>query len=197
MTDLLQIHRRVMEQSVAIVNHVTIDDLARPTPCEGWTLRDLLAHMMGQNYGFAAAARARQDRSAFAPRPVGSDPAGEYQASATRVVDAFSTPGLLDGHMYLPEVRDGMVLPAVTAVEFHVVDYVVHAWDVARTIGVSIEYDDDILQVARRIAEEVPDTAKSPEPHTPFGPALRTTSGAALDQIVAMLGRSPEWRPTL
>jgi uncharacterized protein (TIGR03086 family) len=182
-----------MATSVAIVSRVTVAHLERTTPCDGWTLRQLLAHMMGQNYGFAAAASSTQDRGAFAPRPVGPDPGREYEASANRVVNAFSVPGLLGGIIYLPEVRGGMSLRAGTAVEFHLIDYVVHAWDVAKSLDVPIDYNDDILQVARRIAEAVPDEAKSLEPHTPFRPAIPTTSRATLDQIVAMLGRPPNW----
>jgi hypothetical protein len=31
-------------------------DLARPTPCTGWTLGDLIGHMTAQHYGWTAAA---------------------------------------------------------------------------------------------------------------------------------------------
>src|SRR5664280_353214 len=49
MTDLIQCHRSVLESSVAIVGQATALDLERPTPCIAWTLRQLLAHMIGQN----------------------------------------------------------------------------------------------------------------------------------------------------
>ena len=50
-------HRTAVTASVDVVNAVTLDDLDRPTPCAGWNLADLLAHMTVQHYGFAAAAR--------------------------------------------------------------------------------------------------------------------------------------------
>jgi len=39
--------------------------------------------------------------------------------------------------MYLPEVRAGITVPAPIAIGFHLVDYVAHGWDVARTLGAS------------------------------------------------------------
>ncbi|HEY0639365.1 MAG TPA: maleylpyruvate isomerase N-terminal domain-containing protein, partial [Pseudonocardiaceae bacterium] len=66
-------HGRVMATSVAVVAGVSADDLGRPTPCAGWDLRRLLAHMTGQNHGFAAAAGgAGPDPALFADRHPGA-----------------------------------------------------------------------------------------------------------------------------
>ena len=54
---LSPLHRLSVLKSIDIVNSVTPADFGRPTPCEGWTLFDLLAHMTVQHRGFAAAAR--------------------------------------------------------------------------------------------------------------------------------------------
>jgi len=186
----------VLMTSVAIVDRVTVGQLELATPCTGWTLRRLLAHMIGQNYGFAAAAEGvSQNREVFADRTVGDTPAAEYGASATRVLAAFAAPGLLDGSMYLPEVRGGATLPATTAIGFHLIDYVAHGWDVAKSIGASVGYDREVLLAALRIAEAVPDEAKTTDASTPFGPSVATSSESTLDRIVAILGRAPDWTP--
>jgi hypothetical protein len=62
---------------------------------------------------------------------------GEYATSARRVLEAFGVPALIEGSMYLPEVRAGITVPAPIAIGFHLVDYVAHGWDVARTLGAS------------------------------------------------------------
>ena len=196
MADLVQCHRRVLESSVAIVGHVSILDLERPTPCIGWTLRQLLAHMVGQNYGFAAAADGtRHDRAVFADRPVGDQPAAEYATSALRVIEAFGVPALIEGSMYLPEVRTGVTVPAPIAIGFHLVDYVAHGWDVARTVGIAAEFDEDALQLALTAAQAVPAEAKTLDDQTPFRPSVPTISTSLLDRILAALGRSPDWAP--
>jgi uncharacterized protein (TIGR03083 family) len=81
MTDEQRIlHRRALLGLDAVVGQVEDADLGRPTPCGGWDLAALLAHLVGQDRGLAAAARdgERRERpgSAFArslPDP-GTDP---------------------------------------------------------------------------------------------------------------------------
>ena len=98
--------------------------------------------MTGQNYGFAAAAEGEtSDRACWDDRPVDEDPHGVFAQSAARVSGAFDADGVLDRRFWLPEVRDGMTFPAPQAIGFHFVDYVAHGWDVARSIGVSAEFD--------------------------------------------------------
>lgn len=185
-----------MQKSTEVVGPVTVDDLDRPTPCAGWDLRALLAHMIGQNYGFAAAAEGDgADLATFADRAVGSDPAADYRASADRVVQAFATPDLLVSYLPVAAVRGGMTLPGTTIVGMHLVDYVVHSWDVARTLGQDVAFDSEVLDLARLVADEVPDEARSDDPATPFGPTVQTSSTDALDLILASLGRNPDWTP--
>jgi uncharacterized protein (TIGR03086 family) len=186
-----------MRVSIAVVSQVGVDDLERSTPCAGWSLGRLMAHLIGQNNGFAAAAEGRgQEPDVFADRPAGPAPAMEYAESAERVMTAFSPPALLDGTMYLPEVRGGMTLPAHLAIGFHLVDYVVHSWDVARSLGHEVEFGDEALAAALRVAQAVPDEARGLDGTTAFGPSVPVAGHSVLDQIVATLGRSPSWSAT-
>jgi uncharacterized protein (TIGR03086 family) len=194
MTKLVKAHRRVLKTTVDLVDQVQLTDLDRPTPCAGWDLRQLLAHMIGQNYGFAAAAEGEgADLAAFADRPVGEDPAADYSASADRVIAAFRQPRLAGEYVAVAALRGGVTLPGQVMMGAHLVDYVVHGWDVAKTLDVPVAYDDKALKIALEVAEAVPDRARSDDPGTPFGPTVATSSSALLDQIVANLGRSPDW----
>lgn len=196
MTDLVDAHRRTLLTSVEVVGLAGVADLTRETPCAGWDLRALLAHMIGQNYGFAEAALGNgADLAVFDDRTVGDDPAGEYAASAQRAVDAFGTPGVLATDLFVAVIRGGVTVPGSSMIGFHLVDYVVHAWDVAKTIGVPVRFDDDVLQVALGVAEAVPERARSDDEGTPFAPTVEIASGDLLDRVVANLGRSPDWSP--
>jgi uncharacterized protein (TIGR03086 family) len=196
MTDLVDAHRRALQTSAAIVGSVQAADLDRPTPCGDWDLRQLLAHMIGQNYGFAEAADGNGgDLGVFADHAVGADPAGEYAASAARAIEAFAAPGVLERDLEVAVVRGGVTLPGSAVIGFHLVDYVVHGWDVAKTLGIPAAYDDDVLRVALGVAEAVPERARSEDEATPFRPSLATESPNLLDRIVANLGRSPDWTP--
>lgn len=196
MAGLVHLHRSVLESSIEIVSHVTAGDLTRPTPCSGWTLGPLLGHMVGQNYGYAMAADGGiHDRAVFADRPVSDRPAADYEASARRVIEAFGTPSVMGRMMYLPEVRGGMTLSASMAIGFNLVDAVAHGWDVARSLGIAAEFEQDALRVARKVAEAVPADAQTLEDRSPFRPSVPTASTSLLDQVVATLGRSPDWTP--
>src|SRR5947207_12633211 len=89
--------RRVLESIDHILGGVTADQLDRPTPCTGWTLGDLLRHMVGHHRGFAASADAARTGSGTPPDPevwdgatLDADPAATYRAAAAQVTAAFA-----------------------------------------------------------------------------------------------------------
>ncbi|MFI8975937.1 hypothetical protein ACIGO9_23830 [Nocardia asteroides] len=114
--------------------------------------------------------------------------------SAEEVVTAFAGLGSFDRALALPEIRPGR-MPAGLAVGFHLIDSVVHAWDVARTVGHTIDLDPDLAPTALRIAEAVPTGAFRERPGAAFAPAVDGPADATLDRILRLLGRSPQWRP--
>ncbi|MFF2073807.1 TIGR03086 family metal-binding protein [Kitasatospora sp. NPDC058162] len=186
--------RRALQVTEEIIDRVTVEDLGRPTPCSEWTLHKLLAHMIGQNHGFAAAAEGvRTERADWADREFGDDWAGAFRASSARVSEAFAGDGVLAGEFWLPEVRGGQMFPARTAIGFHFVDYVVHGWDVAAAIGVPAEFEAELLDAVLPFVEEVPDGSNRRRPDASFRPGLSTGSADRLDRILAMLGRPPRW----
>jgi len=192
--DIRELDRRAVLASVDAVAAVTGADLERPTPCAGWTVRDLLGHMIGQHDGFAAAAAGRGgDLAAWAPRPLGDDPAAEYAVAAERVIGAFAAPGTLDRRFAIPEISPSLTFPAAQAISFHFVDYVVHGWDMARALGVGYRLDADLAAAAVPVAEAVPDSGRL-RPGAAFAPRLAVQPDMpALDRVLALLGRSPSW----
>jgi len=186
-------HTRAVRTSVDLVASVTERDLARPTPCRSWTLYGLLAHMTAQHLGFAAAARGDDDPSLWLPRPLDDDPAAAYGAAAEDVLTAFAVPDLLARRVLLPELSPTRTFSGAQALCFHFIDYVVHSWDVAVTLGRSVSFEEDLLATATVVAEWVPDNASRSAPGASFGPALPVADGSPLDRIVAHLGRSPAW----
>jgi uncharacterized protein (TIGR03086 family) len=167
-------------------------DLARPTPCAGWSLADLLAHMTVQHLGFAAAARGEAwPLERWAPRPPGGDPVAEYAAAAEEVVAAFAAVEALDTPLPLPELAPRPI-PAWRGISAHTIDYVVHGWDVARTLGVPLGLPDDVLAAALPIAESVPDGPNRDRDGAAFAHARPIPPDAStLDRILLLLGRDP------
>ena len=195
MTDIRELDRRAVLAGAEVVAKASAGDLGRPTPCEGWTLGDLLAHMTVQHHGFAAAARGHgADPEVWRFRPLGDRALPAYAEAAEHVIAAFAEDGVLEREFVLPEFRAGPVFPAARAIGFHFIDYLVHGWDVACALGLPHRPDPDLLEAALPIAAAVPDGPERREPGAAFGPRLDIAGGPApLDRILALLGRSPLW----
>ena len=199
--DLRPYHRVAVAASVDVVARVAVGDLDRPTPCAGWTLGDLLTHMTVQHNGFAAAARGEgADLAVWDPAgvaaAVAADPVSAYAAAASDLLDAFSADGVLDAPFAMPEFGPDAVVPGAMAIGFHFVDYVVHGWDVARSVEAPFELPADVVAAALPVALGVPDTEIRDAPNSPFARALQLRDGTNdLDAVLRHLGRSPDWRP--
>jgi uncharacterized protein (TIGR03086 family) len=191
--DVVSLDEEAVRVSVALLAHARTADLARPTPCADWTLHGLITHMAAQHYGFAAAAAGDGDLARWRPRRLGGDPVADYRTSAEAVLAAFSAPGILDREFLLPEIAAGHAFPARQAIGFHLVDYVAHSWDVARTLGLDVRFAPGLLDAALRIARAVPDGESRLAPGAAFGPAVSWPGGSPLDRVVALLGRDPGW----
>lgn len=191
--DIRELDRRVVRTSVDLVAKATAEDLGRPTPCAGWTLADLLGHMTAQHHGFAAAAGGDgADLAAWRVPPLGGDAVSAYVRSAERVMTAFAEDGVLDREFALPEFGLGLTFPAPQAIGFHFIDYLVHGWDVARSLGVGFTAAPELVEAAWPIALAIPDDERRRRPGAAFQPMLTIPDDAdRFDRILAMLGRSP------
>jgi uncharacterized protein (TIGR03086 family) len=93
------------------------------------------------------------------------------------------------------------MFPGPQAVSFHFIDYVVHSWDVAKTLGLPVRFEPALLDAALAVARAVPGGEDRLAPGAAFAPEAAWDGGGAgdgestLDQVVALLGRSPGWRP--
>jgi uncharacterized protein (TIGR03086 family) len=192
--DFVSLDAQAVRASVDLVAQMTAQDLARPTPCADWTLHGLLRHMIAQHYGFAAAADGDGDLARWRIQPLGEDPVAAYRAAAEHVLGAFAGDGVLDRGFPLPEIANGVMFPARQAISFHFVDYVAHCWDVARTLDAPLDLDPSLLDVALSVAEAVPGGDARLAPGAAFAPSVAWSGGSRLDQIVAILGRSPGWK---
>jgi uncharacterized protein (TIGR03086 family) len=190
MADIQELDRRAVETSRSLVRAVEVDQLGLPTPCSEWDLGALLAHMTVQHHGFARAVAGERTELADWQPVAAADVVAAYDAAADRVIEAFRAPA---DKAYLPEIRGGVTVPARMAMGFHFVDYVVHSWDVAVTVGLPVEFDDEVLAMALAVAAQVPDDAASRGPGQAFGPSLPAEDGEPFERVLRMVGRSPGW----
>src|SRR3954454_7499696 len=93
--DLRELDRRSLLVLDKIVAAATPADLARPTPCAGWTLADLLRHQVSENHAFATAAR-EGSAPGWDAGALGDDPYAACQASVDDFLDAFAGDAVLE-----------------------------------------------------------------------------------------------------
>jgi len=189
------LHRRALDGVGALVTRIGPADLDRPTPCAGWDLRRLLAHMIGQNHGFAAAAERDVGTEAFADRPVGDDLVPAWTASADAVADALAAADAREGRtVLLAEFAEFGRIPARIVLGMHLLDTAVHGWDVATALGVPYRPDDDVVAVTLDQAERIPAGPARERPGAVFGPVVPGGSDDPWLRALRLLGRDPDGR---
>ncbi|WP_436527359.1 TIGR03086 family metal-binding protein [Actinoplanes sp. HUAS TT8] len=188
-----ELHASVVRATIDLVARATVADLTRPTPCTGWDLGDLLAHMTVQHLGFAAAVEGHgPDLARWKPVRPGADFSDRYTEAAETVLQAFAAPDALDREVHLPELSTDRTFPARMALAFHLVDYVVHGWDVATTLSRPFSPPAEVLATTLPIARSVPNGPERLAPGAAFAPAHPITPGTdPLTEILLLLGRRP------
>jgi uncharacterized protein (TIGR03086 family) len=188
-TNLVAADATAVHETVRLVAGLTSADFSLPTPCAGWDLGALLTHMTVQHRGFAAAGA---DPSLREMPPDGRIPdlLRAYAASAELVLAAFAAPGALDREFALTEISPTRTFPGRVAIGFHLVDYVVHGWDVATAAGLPFAPPPFVLEATLPLARAVPDGPVRLAPGAAFAPALPVPADAdPLTEILLRLGR--------
>jgi uncharacterized protein (TIGR03086 family) len=150
---------------------------------------------VSENRGFAAsAAGTPTDRSVWDSGDLGTDPHRAYQDSAAAVTAAFAA---LDVHDRQVEVREFGILPGRIAIGMHLVDVLVHGWDVAASIAAPYRPDPELITAALAIASRWPDTPDSRGPGAAFNTRVAVSTDAPdFERLLGLLGRSPSWVPS-
>ncbi|MBY8857925.1 TIGR03086 family protein [Nocardia sp. CA2R105] len=112
-----------------------------PTPCTEWTVRDVVAHLVGLNLVFTALLEGgpMPDRQAD---HLGADPLAAYRTSAAAVTAAFGAPGVLDKTFSGP-LGDAT---GVGRLRIRMADLLTHGWDLARATGLRADLPQDLVE---------------------------------------------------
>lgn len=119
-------------------------DWGRPTPCEGWTVSDLVKHLIGGGIMtelLLDGSSADEAFTALFDLDLDGDLRAEFERSAARQHDAFERPGAANTIVHHP-LRD---MPASDFIWMRVRDTLVHTWDLARAIDADPNLDPDLV----------------------------------------------------
>jgi uncharacterized protein (TIGR03086 family) len=170
-----------------LVHGTLADQLADPTPCEQWAVRDLINHIVGGGYMFAMSLKGEGLDMSTAPSDLlGNDHAGAFDGAIAAFNEALDNTTDLSTMVTLPFGT----IPADLALRVAAADLLVHSWDLAKATGQSFDPPDDFVLSATPFYQEF------------IQPPLRSmglfaeeidvpADASPLDKLVAYAGRKP------
>jgi uncharacterized protein (TIGR03086 family) len=180
MSDTADRYRRLVGEFAGKVAQVSPDGWDSPSPCEGWTARDVVAHIVDVHGLFE-----RLVGRPFEPTiRVDDDPLGAVR-EAGAVVEAD-----LDDPVRAEATFDGVFGRQTFAAaidRFICFDLAIHGWDLARAAGLNDRIDPSELPRLRATAEEFGDNLHQAKV---CGPAVEVADDAdEQSKLLALLGR--------
>ena len=165
----------------AVLDAVPASAWDAPSPCEGWTARDVVRHLVDTQRELFA----RHDVELGDAPDVAADPAQAWRAHAGRVLEVLADDAVpaiaYDGHF-------GPTTLGATLVDFYAFDMVVHRWDVAQAAGLDAALTDEELDVLDRGADAFGDALYM---DGVCKPGVSAPDGASREAVVlARLGRA-------
>lgn len=173
--DVIAYYRRAAASTAAVLERVPEDQLDAPTPCDRWTIREIVQHMKDNSDGML-------DR-------IGKkSTVDELAASHDEVLAAWDDPEVLDRKFELA----GFDIDGRSVVAINFADVLVHGWDIARAAGFDVTFDEDLISAAVKVTSRFPENLRGPD--GPFDhPHPVAEDASSRDRMLAYLGRDPEW----
>lgn len=129
-TDPISLYKDAADAFAHLTDDVTGPEWSAATACSGWTVRDLVVHVVEEDLwaqGLFAGLTLEQAGSLLPRDPLGESPAGAYRNA---VAGALAVAGTHDTvHLSIGETPVGEYAMQLFA------DHLVHAWDLATALG--------------------------------------------------------------
>ena len=189
MGEIADRYRRRADRFERLVAGTSPDRWEAPSPCAGWTARDVVGHILDMH-----AVMFRPLDRQLSPAPsVADDPLAAFRAARADVEALLDDPATAMRECDTPMGR----MP----VEQHVdgvasADLVVHGWDLAKATGQDDTIDPDEVARMWPEAQAIGEDMRTPDFFGPgivvFGPEVPVPADAPLqDRLLGLLGRNP------
>ena len=186
-------------EAIRVVEGVTDDQLAGPTPCEGTPVAALLDHLMSLSFAFTWAARkttAAEGGSGPPPQASAENLDPGWRAALPRrladLAEAWRDPTAWQG----TTEAGGITMPAAQAGVVALDEVVLHGWDLARATGQPFRCDAANAEAVLAFTTELAKPENAPMREGLFGPVVDVPGDApAFDRALGLAGRDPQWTP--
>jgi|1186.fasta_scaffold160031_1 uncharacterized protein (TIGR03086 family) len=168
-----------------VVRLVPPDAWDNPSPCDGWTARHVVGHVLATEAYYVACIEGHappMDPRKDPDRHAGPDPAAAWAHARDAVLAAIDDPGVLDREVATFTGRQRVE----EMITFGIVDATVHSWDLARAAGVDDRLDAGLARRCLDIVDPVLDTLRR---GGVFAPPTATAASDDQSRLLAALGR--------
>lgn len=167
------------------VEHIDAAQLTNPTPCDEFTVHDVIDHMMVGAATFAHAFRGTTPPELTAPAVYGRVPTAEFDETMDELLDALRSPGAMKRTIESPFGP----MPAPDFARFVAFDGLIHGWDLTVSTGAPFQVPNSVIDAVdafarAAITDEMRDGQAFCAPTEP--PVL----GSKLDRLAAFSGRT-------
>lgn len=181
---------RAQDEFEARLARVSADQWELATPCPGWTVRDLVNHVVvggEMSVRLLHGATVEDLQPLFGSDGLGADPLDARRRSVAAERAAFAEPGALERTVHHPAGD----IPGVMLLGFRTGDNLLHAWDLARAVDGDEVLAPDVVaavwSVMEPMAAIIPTTGVFGD-----GPSGTVESDAPLQQrLLDLSGRRP------
>lgn len=195
MTVIMDRYRRRADAFQRKIAAVDADRWSNQSPCEDWTARDVVRHIVDMH---AAMLQPVGLRLADAPS-VDEDPVTAFTSARADVERLLVDPVLAETSVRTPA---GEMTASEHVDQVVSEDMVLHGWDLARATGQDDTIDPTEVERLWPAAQNIPDVMRTPGAFGPgivvYGPEVSVPAEATLqDRLLGLLGRDPSWgRPS-
>lgn len=175
----------ILPTCCALVDRIQVMQMNDPTPCDKFTVHDVLDHMMVGGAAFTYQFRGEEAPELSPPGVYGWVPAKEFREVMDDLMAAISSPGALERTIDSPlGAMDGETFARLVAF-----DGLVHSWDLATATGQRVALPPQVVEAVASFAhqaltDDLRDGDMFKRPTDP-GP-----SADAIDRLAAFSGRT-------
>jgi uncharacterized protein (TIGR03086 family) len=173
-------YRRLARAMSDKIEHVPHDAWGNPSPCQEWTARELVGHLIDVHGRFQGLV----GRSVVAHPDVADDPAGAWAAVRDQTQADLDDPAKVEeeydgrfGRSTFGKAVDGFVC----------FDLIVHGWDLSRATGQDETIDEQDVETIQRMVDDMGDVMRSNG--VIKGPLDPAPDASAQERLLAALGR--------
>ena len=187
--DDIELLSGVLTKAGAVVAGVDEHRSGSATPCEDYTVQQLMNHMVGWVQVFDAGCHGRTFEGDPSDYVCGPDAADTFAQAATSIVAGWKELGF-DREV---AISSGAKMPAAMVFNMTLMEYLAHGWDLASATGQANPFSEaEAAEVLARARVTLPPEYQGEG--QAFGAVVPVADDApAIDQLIGFLGRDPTW----